>query len=842
MEGVTVLVVLNRIFLPQVQTVANEGQTISQTSQPAILLDEPSAVTDADGYYTIPDLAEGRYRLAAELEGILFTPAEQTVILPSTGVADFQVEIIDPKIPDTTAVLPESTTQYLQSISPDGSVLTFSQSTPELEELVPGDILLTDVNAAAPDGLLRKVTSVAPQGDDVVVTTEPAVLEEAVEDGAVYEAVQLTPADVTSVTALPGVQTSSPASPDSTTFYIEIPYEVVIYDKDGKSETKDDQVNVKGSIEFDLDNEFYLKIQNWNVKQFTLANTTTVTKEITVFVGTELSFEPDPYTIASYKFKPVTMWIGWVPVIVFPQLDLFVGMEGSVSVGISTGLIATATLRAGIIYTAASGWRTFSGITTGFEFVPPHLLLEASVEFYIGLRFSVYLYKVAGPYIEVKPFLELEVKPLDDPWWELFGGVKIPMGFRVEDAANKILKLDPVELLEVGVKFSLAQSVSDNTAPDAAEIVDPLHESQNQDINVDLQWTGSDPDDDVLNYEVYFGESNPPLLVNTRQSAGTYDPGTLNLSTDYYWKVVTWDEHGLSTASPIWKFTTPNSPPDAPSNPTPEMGAQNQPLYPMLGWQLSADPDPGDTVTYTVFLGTVYPPATIVSADQTTTDYQTSKLPPNTTHYWRVIARDNHGASASSPVWNFTTGDPVVPGEMVLIPAGNFQMGCDPAHNGGSECWYTEPLHTVYLDYYRIDRYEVTNAEYEECVNSGACSAPHYTDSPTRESYYGNPTYADYPVIAVTWYDVSTYCTWAGKRLPTEAEWEKAARGSGDTRPYPWGEQVPDCTLANIWSCLGDTSPVGNYPAGASPYGVMDMIGNVGEWVSDWYAWDYYSL
>lgn len=193
------------------------------------------------------------------------------------------------KIPDTTAVLPESNTQYLQSISPDGSVLTFSQSTPELEALDPGDILLTDVNAAAPDGLLRKATSVVPQGDDVVVTTEPAVLE-AVEDGAVYEAVQLTPADVTSVTALPGVQTSSPASPDSTTFYIEIPYEVVVADKDGDTGTKSDQVNIKGSIEFDLDNEFYLKIQNRNVEQFTLANTTTVTKEITVFVGTELSF------------------------------------------------------------------------------------------------------------------------------------------------------------------------------------------------------------------------------------------------------------------------------------------------------------------------------------------------------------------------------------------------------------------------------------------------------------------------------------------------------------------------------------------------------------------------
>jgi formylglycine-generating enzyme required for sulfatase activity len=268
------------------------------------------------------------------------------------------------------------------------------------------------------------------------------------------------------------------------------------------------------------------------------------------------------------------------------------------------------------------------------------------------------------------------------------------------------------------------------------------------------------------------------------------------------------------------------------------MGAQNQPLYPMLGWQLSVDPDPGDTVTYTVFMGTVYPPATIVSTNQAATQFDPGKLLANIPYFWKVIARDNHEATASSSVWNFATGDPVVPGEMVLIPAGYFQMGCDDG-----ECsWDTVPLHTVYLDYYRIDRYEVTNAEYEECVSAGACSAPYSTGSYTRESNYGNPNYADYPVIEVTWNYASTYYNWAGKRLPTEAEWEKAVRGSSDTRPYPWGEQVPDCTLANIWSCLGDTSPVGNHPAGASPYGVMDMIGNIGEWVFDWYDGGYYSL
>jgi len=146
----------------------------------------------------------------------------------------------------------------------------------------------------------------------------------------------------------------------------------------------------------------------------------------------------------------------------------------------------------------------------------------------------------------------------------------------------------------------------------------------------------------------------------------------------------------------------------------------------------------------------------------------------------------------------------------------------------------------------------VTNDMYRLCVEAGGCSEPQQTGSMTRSTYYNNPDFGEYPVIFVTWDAASGYCEWAGGRLPSEAEWEKAARG-GDGRLFAWGNEPADGTRVNYCdrNCPGsernedddgyaDTAPVGSFPLNASPYGVLDMSGNVLEWTNDWFQPFYY--
>lgn len=205
---------------------------------------------------------------------------------------------------------------------------------------------------------------------------------------------------------------------------------------------------------------------------------------------------------------------------------------------------------------------------------------------------------------------------------------------------------------------------------------------------------------------------------------------------------------------------------------------------------------------------------------------------------------------------------------MVFVPSGEFSMGIDyigmryaiqlckqatailgPGGCPGTSYADEMPAHIVKLDAFWIDRTEITNQQYERCVENQACSPPSDTGSFTRETYFGDTAYADYPVVWVTRDQAVEYCSWAGGRLPTEAEWEYASRGP-ESRTFPWGEDFEpfranycdaSCAAGVIDPSYDDgypeTAPVGSFPAGVSWCGAQDMAGNVREWVADWFGY-----
>jgi formylglycine-generating enzyme required for sulfatase activity len=188
---------------------------------------------------------------------------------------------------------------------------------------------------------------------------------------------------------------------------------------------------------------------------------------------------------------------------------------------------------------------------------------------------------------------------------------------------------------------------------------------------------------------------------------------------------------------------------------------------------------------------------------------------------------------------------------MVEIPAGSFLMGAEDEELAivdsieetdlpeGAFYWLIneQPKHEVFIDSFQIDKFELTNKAYLQCVKATVCTPP-------NNSFYPDPSFEDWPVTHVNWEQANVYCQWSESRLPTEAEWEKAARYGYDTpdQLYAWGNTITD-ERANVFvGIIGSPMPVGSFsPTGDTASGLADMTGNVWDWVADWYGEDYYN-
>ncbi len=357
---------------------------------------------------------------------------------------------VPPIIPDTTKVLSPATTQYLVSISGDGATYTFSQMTPELAALAPGHVMVGDVSQNAPDGFLREVTAVSTTGGQVVVTTGPATLEDAIQQGELHLSRALSPEEVVGFRVSPGVRAVNLLPGE---FYIELE-DAVLYDADGNPGTTGDQIRADGSITLEPGYDFDLMVQDWQLQQlaFTSWVEETAELEITAYVAAAGIEREVP--LANYVFTPITIFIGPLPVVIIPELVIVAGIDGEVHVGLTTAVTQQATLTAGVEYDDGD-WGTISDFDNSFTYSPPAVTAGLEVKGYAGTRLALKLYGVVGPYIRIHFYLELEVDLFANPWWILYGGLEAPVGILVEILGHQ---LADYEALAIGYRIILAQS------------------------------------------------------------------------------------------------------------------------------------------------------------------------------------------------------------------------------------------------------------------------------------------------------------------------------------------------------------------------------------------------
>jgi formylglycine-generating enzyme required for sulfatase activity len=241
----------------------------------------------------------------------------------------------------------------------------------------------------------------------------------------------------------------------------------------------------------------------------------------------------------------------------------------------------------------------------------------------------------------------------------------------------------------------------------------------------------------------------------------------------------------------------------------------------VLGGGGAATSSPGATATSAVIVAEISPTTPPTEAPPTDTVAAPTEPPrPTETAAPPTFVPGPTGTPPAAP----TPTLPPIPEGMVFIPGGAFKMGSE---TGQAD---EKPEHDVTLEAFLIDKYEVTNARYQACVDAGACVPPRSRSSFTRGAYFGNPDFANYPVVFVNWEQADAFCAWEGKRLPTEAEWEFVASG-GDDRIFPWGNDWDPLLVPN-----DDTVEVGSLEGNQSPFGVYDLAGNALEWVADHYG------
>ena len=639
-------------------------------------------------------------------------------------------------IPETTKVIDQNTwNSNFVALDSFNYIFTFKKDITNKMPINTGDIIVSTDGY----GYLRKVTSIEEEGENIKVYTTFATLTEAVEKGNFSFNTILSEQKIKSINYLKeGVilDTSGIKSTEETA----MEYNIDTY------LDNNEKVNLKGSFVLLPSVNAELDVEMFSVKklkvEFVVDEKVNIENTIELF---NIQYDKE-IQLAQINFNPIIVMVGTVPVIIVPQLEIFAGVSLEVNSTVTTSVEQTLNYTAGMLY-ENSGWTNYKELTKQLNYQPPTLNATADAKAYIKPKLNLLFYGSLAPYLAGELYGRINAELQANPWWALYGGVTIGAGVKMEIFEEELLDYytDP-PVIKYEKLIIDANTAGGNQAPALPADPEPSNNAANQSVNMNVSWTCSDPENDPLTYDVYFGSTTSPGLATSNITNPTFNPGGLDENTTYYWKIVAKDDHNNTTEGPVWQFTTgdSNQPPATPSNPTPEDGDST--CQSTLHWKCS-DPEQ-DPLTYDIYLAKINPP-TIAATELSDTLFEPDNLEENTQYYWKVVAKDDHNNQTEGPVWTFTT------------KAGVGNTFTDPRDGQtykivtiGSQTWFAENLN-----------YQIANSW---CYNY----------NPANGDIYGR---------LYTWDAAMTACP-SGWHLPSDDEWKTLEMHLGMSQSEADGE------------------------------------------------------
>lgn len=513
-----------------------------------------TTTTDSNGEYSFTGLSNGNYTVTPSQTPYTFSPEYINIAiadLNQTG-QDFIASIIS----DTAKVLDDTTTQALSSVSSgiDNSItFIFSATTSQLYSLAIGDVMVVGVTDLTPYGILCKVGPITRQrGGGVEVSTTQATLEEIITKGSVETSAFLTSSNLAKAVPLQeGVICESRVEG----FFIKFT-DVVLYDDDGDTTTINDQIRANGSLSLNPSFGFSAEFDN-GLKKLDFTNTTTETAELEIYaeaniLNIDIKKPVPPIPAEGLYFNPIIIWVGYVPVILTPKLTIYVGVNGDISVGITTSVTQEATLTLGVTY-ENNNWSPVHSFSNDFQYNLPELYAGCSLKGYVKPQLELLLYGVIGPYANIEGYLELNADPLAIPWWVLYGGISSYVGVEIEVFSHVIAGYSSPDL--IGFEKILAQA--EVPPPPSADFT-ATPRSGNKPLSV--QFT----DESTGNITSWFWNFGDGVTSNTRNPPHTYNSTgyfTVTLTvTGPYGQDSESKNNYIYVAEAIETVSTPNTP------------------------------------------------------------------------------------------------------------------------------------------------------------------------------------------------------------------------------------------------------------------------------------------